>query len=133
MLSVPACLLHCASLVCDFTIKPLRRGSRCLIYAKVVACWSLADGAIFAKVKRHLFFCLFVPEMHYLKPCTINVHVSAHSFVSCSGNYITVKYMRYEKNKYCHYFKWRLCRAVSGESNVKTAVYRCVIQSLLSV
>lgn len=38
----------------------------------------------------------------------------------------------FTKNKYNHYFKWWLYYAMSGESNLKAVIYRCVIQSLIS-
>lgn len=37
-----------------------------------------------------------------------------------------------KRNKYRHYLKWRLCFVVSGESHVKTVIYRHVTWSLMS-
>lgn len=70
-----------------------------------------------------------------------NMRMSARSLVSFQiiPQQVSIsKYMRHtcpsclKKNKYCHCFKWQLCYAMSGESNVKTVVYGCVTRSLMS-
>lgn len=68
---------------------------------------------------------------------TADMHVSARSHVSfliAPQQVHTTKHTRqvhlaFFKNKYCHYFKCRLYCAMSGESNLKAVIYRCVTRS----